>query len=109
MPERSAIRLNKVRRRLSPFSIRRPKSRKASCTSWGGSAVAIRLMKASVMAVLAACEVHGNAEGTPNGISPVVYPDGRTGFRNATGAKVYSMNGRILERGRPRGFRHTQP
>jgi hypothetical protein len=30
------------------------------------------LMKASVMAVLAACEVHGNAEGTPNRISSIV-------------------------------------
>src|ERR1700754_3795355 len=49
MPLRSAMRSNRAMRRLSSFSINWPKRRNASCASWGGVAVAMRLMKASSM------------------------------------------------------------
>src|SRR6185312_2005589 len=49
MALRSAMRLKTASRFLSSRSISRPKSRKAACTSFGGLAVAMRLMKASGM------------------------------------------------------------
>src|SRR5258708_5144710 len=49
MPLRSAMRLNSASLRRSSRSMCWPKRRKGSCTSCGGVAVAMRLIKASVM------------------------------------------------------------
>src|SRR5579885_1168406 len=92
MPLRSAMRLNRASRRRSSRSINRPKYRKEACTSWGGLAVAMRLMKASGMGSLfleapawptigppaAFMSDAGVNRSDPGSVSPEMHPIGRS-------------------------------